>query len=938
MRDDREDPADPPPSPTLGATAENDARVDARIARVLREGQDDDGLLAEDDEEDEDTRDAPSPAALTTPPQKRRNTAPPAAFAKRQTPTIHARKYAPASRALPQHPTQSPGRKLLGFEVARQYTCPGDVGGHGWTKGAVTAFHDDDEHWGETYGVSMEDDIDDDGVTFEELLLILANEADKRSVVSEQSWALALGILRMADPTQAVRQFRKQRHSPNARFTGFDTLVHPDGAECYEAKIQDANGGKHHFAFHFPTRWGAAAAHECLARRLEFHGPGVKGWTRRNFAPETPWEALVGVLIAGATWTGARPDIAALSGAKSVENPLVVDPDPNPDPNPDGTPASGETTSNSPESVIGTDDGVGEDERQIHEVVKRERRPAQRFSTDYVLEKKPPRKRKKSPQSQSPVPLDTPKKGNERRIDQTLTTRGTPRKMNCRFLGVKTSSDVTIGGKRIARSVGSSEFFGVRWAGAAVKPGAPTRSAKPWLCVLNVTGAGKAADINLGSYVTAREAALAYDAEVRRRGWERFKPTNFAPPADPAHVPPRHEMSAAMNLTEKHPVILNHLRVAMTGTRNPIVGHRVTETGNGVNTWRRAEVKISYFIPTPKSPHMNAAENHRWVLLKDVAGVLNGWDKLVDYIRRHKRRLEEDVAGVNASNKVGPGELPASAPLFTLFTRHYDSGQSCACVLGGFEPYDPDGYPHYVVVCDGDTEDLTDHELRGELGLTLGPEPAEPNRYPNPNPNPAAPRANPYAEFCRETRPKILAVDPAMPHARVNRRLGELWRKKKAGGGGKTEGSPKPGEITAADDDDDDDDSPLVPVKCERSDDGDDVGPEIVAALDRILREVNLTRTTTNMVIRRLEDELPVKFNLHHHKLFVKKKIKAWVDENVNGAIVNDEPKNVPALPAPDNKPTDSGLRRAKLMLQNGVIDAEDYEAIKTAWMKSLGE
>ena len=55
------------------------------------------------------------------------------------------------------------------------------------------------------------------------------------------------------------------------------------------------------------------------------------------------------------------------------------------------------------------------------------------------------------------------------------------------------------------------------------------------------------------------------------------------------------------------------------------------------------------------------------------------------------------------------------------------------------------------------------------------------------------------------------------------------------------------------------------------------------------------------------------------------------------GAIPNDEPKNVPALPAPDNKPTDSGLRRAKLMLENGVIDAEDYEAIKTAWMKSLG-
>ena len=729
MRDDREDPADPPPSPTLGATAENDARVDALIARVLREGQDD---------EDKDTDEA----ALITPPQKRRNTAPPAASAKRQTPTIRARKFAPAGRALPQHPTQSPGRELVGFEVAKQYTCPGDVGGHGWTKGVVTAFHDDDEHWGETYDVSMEDDMDDDGVTFEELLLILANEADKKSVVSEHSWALALGVLRMADPIQAVRQFRR-RHSPNARFVGIDTLVLPDGAECYEAKIQDAKGGKHHFAFHFPTKWGAAAAHEILARRLEFFGPGVKGWTRRNFYSDTPWEALVGVLIAGATWTGPGPK----SGAKSAENPLG------------GIGARNAAADLNPDL-----------ERPIHEVVKRERRPAQRFSTDYVLEKKPPRKRKTStpPQSQSPVPIDTPKKGKERRHDRALalTTRGTPRKMNSRFLGQKTSADVTIGGKRIARCVGSSEFFGVRWAGATVKPGARPRTAKPWICVLNVTGAGKSADIHLGTYVTAREAALAYDAEVRRRGWERFKPTNFAPPADPAHVPPRHEFSAATNLTEKHPVVLNHLRVAMSGTRNPIVGHRVAETGNGVNTWRRAEVKIRYFIPTPKSPHMNAAENHRWVLLKDVAGVLNGWDKLVDYVRRHKRRLEEDVGAANAF-KVGPGELPASAPLFTLFTRHYDSGQSCACVLGGFEPYDPDGYPHYVVVCDGDTEDLTDNELRGELGL----EPANPN--PNPNPNPAAPRANPYAEFCRETRPKILAVDPTMPYTRVNRRLGK---------------------------------------------------------------------------------------------------------------------------------------------------------------------
>ena len=158
---------------------------------------------------------------------------------------------------------------------------------------------------------------------------------------------------------------------------------------------------------------------------------------------------------------------------------------------------------------------------------------------------------------------------------------------------------------------------------------------------MQIPGAGKSLDIGLGSYATAREAALVYDAEVRRRGWESDKPTNFAPPADPADVPPRHE-SAAGSLG---PVMIEHIKTALSGLHNPIVAHRVTDQGNGVYTWRRAEVQIRYLIPTPKSPHMVAAEHHRWVLLKDVAGVLNGWDKLVDYIRKHKRQLE-DVSNV----------------------------------------------------------------------------------------------------------------------------------------------------------------------------------------------------------------------------------------------------------------------------------------------------
>ena len=54
------------------------------------------------------------------------------------------------------------------------------------------------------------------------------------------------------------------------------------------------------------------------------------------------------------------------------------------------------------------------------------------------------------------------------------------------------------------------------------------------------------------------------------------------------------------------------------------------------------------------------------------------------------------------------------------------------CVLGGFEPYDPDGYPHHVVVCDGDTEDMSDNELRQELGLEPGAE-LEPRKNPGKN-------------------------------------------------------------------------------------------------------------------------------------------------------------------------------------------------------------
>ena len=448
MWHDRDDPSSPPPSPMAGAvadtSAENAARVETLVAQVCA-GQ----------EEKEVTPALP-------PPQKQGVPTRPGS-AKRQTPTIHARKFAPVSRRLPHQPTQSPTQSLLGLRVSRAYTIPGDVGPQK-DLDKVACVHVEDEHWGEVFDVMFDEDDDEDGMTFEELLLILAADHDRKAQVSSETWALARGILALADPMQAVRQFR--RGVTTRQFSGFSTLSCPTGPDHFEAKIQDASGEKHHFAFHFPTRWGAAAAHECLARRIEFFGPGVKAGTRRNFSLETPWEALVGILIAGAEWKA------------------TLEPEPEPEPTPEPVAV--------PEAVMGTDsdgedDGLGsaflEDPRAIHEIVKRTRKPAQRFTTDYVMERKPQRKRK-SPPPALPAPKGKEKKvaslltaSRARPLQLTVTTHGTPRKEGSRFQGRRTSSDLLDGG-RVVRSVGKSTFFGVRWQGAVIKPGQFQRACK----------------------------------------------------------------------------------------------------------------------------------------------------------------------------------------------------------------------------------------------------------------------------------------------------------------------------------------------------------------------------------------------------------------------------------------------------------------------------
>jgi len=85
--------------------------------------------------------------------------------------------------------------------------------------------------------------------------------------------------------------------------------------------------------------------------------------------------------------------------------------------------------------------------------------------------------------------------------------------------------------KLSAKNPGKSGFFGVSKDVARIK-----NKATPWRAVMVVTGAGR--QYELGFFASKQEAARAYDAEVRRRGWTLIKRLNFPDPTDSAALPP----------------------------------------------------------------------------------------------------------------------------------------------------------------------------------------------------------------------------------------------------------------------------------------------------------------------------------------------------------------------------------------------------------------
>jgi hypothetical protein len=58
----------------------------------------------------------------------------------------------------------------------------------------------------------------------------------------------------------------------------------------------------------------------------------------------------------------------------------------------------------------------------------------------------------------------------------------------------------------------------------------------PWRAEVSVRGTKM--DYVVGYFATKEEAARAYDAEIRRRGWTHNKRLNFPDPADDTALPP----------------------------------------------------------------------------------------------------------------------------------------------------------------------------------------------------------------------------------------------------------------------------------------------------------------------------------------------------------------------------------------------------------------
>ena len=112
-------------------------------------------------------------------------------------------------------------------------------------------------------------DGDSDELTWPELLLVLHLPAPTRLFRDPRGRGPILA-LSPEERAAAVRALRASGEEKRA-LVGYRTfkLRRTRGkADVYLAKVKDAAGTCVDFQCHFPTRWGAAAAHDLLARAL----------------------------------------------------------------------------------------------------------------------------------------------------------------------------------------------------------------------------------------------------------------------------------------------------------------------------------------------------------------------------------------------------------------------------------------------------------------------------------------------------------------------------------------------------------------------------------------------------------------------------------------------------------------------------------------------
>ena len=99
--------------------------------------------------------------------------------------------------------------------------------------------------------------------------------------------------------------------------------------KAFRPFVVDAANDTQDFCYHFPTRWGAAAAHDIFVWLLK-EGPGVKAGTRTNFKPDLPWHELIGIMLAGANdrfWDD-EDTVAAGTIAKATVSAKALDASP----------------------------------------------------------------------------------------------------------------------------------------------------------------------------------------------------------------------------------------------------------------------------------------------------------------------------------------------------------------------------------------------------------------------------------------------------------------------------------------------------------------------------------------------------------------------------------------------------------------------------------